>query len=165
MCFEDTRPGGRTATAANGVGDLDELPLETEAVGEVCRERLDAEPLGRVVSRREQVDPELARGRGARLLRLAGEEGVVALVRGPDEVVPGGPGRDGEALDLPVAAAQHERRAPDDACDARGEVVDRDGVDRAAEPDDVERPDGVAPIRAASCALLPRVGWASSARW
>ena len=74
-------------------------------------ERLHAEPLGRVVPGRDQVDPELLRGREAGLLGLAGEERVEPLVGCPDQVVPCCTRRDGEALD-PIRAACGRRAAP-----------------------------------------------------
>ena len=77
----------------------------------MCRQRLDAEALRGVVACRDQVDPELA-GRGpARLLRLAREKRVVALVRGTDEVVAGATARDRHAPDLLVPASEDQRRA------------------------------------------------------
>ena len=76
---------GPTSPLSDRVVDLDELPLEPEALGEVARERLHAEPLGRVVAGGDEVDPELAGGLQARLLGLAGEEQVVALVRRLDQ--------------------------------------------------------------------------------
>ena len=54
-------------------------------------------------------------------------------------------GRDREAPDLTVVAAQHERCAPDRAGDTRGKVFHADCVDRAAEPHDLERADGGRP--------------------
>ena len=85
----------RTTTASSssgtsdGVLDRKELPFEAEALGQPLRERLHAEPLGRVVAARDEVDPELACGLQARLLRLAGEEEVVALVRRADQLAAG----------------------------------------------------------------------------
>ena len=106
-------PGRADRNGSNGVRDLDVVPGEAEALGEVGRERLHPELLRRMVPRGKQVDPELAGGRGAGLLRLAGEERVVALVRRLDEVVAGGAGRDGEASDLarrPAGRAVRDRR-------------------------------------------------------
>jgi lipoprotein signal peptidase len=51
------RPSGG---ASHGVLDREELPFETEALRQPLRERLYAEPLGRVVTARDEVDPELA---------------------------------------------------------------------------------------------------------
>ena len=48
-------------------------PLDREGGGEVLGEGLDAEALGGVVSRGEEVNPELLRGCGIRLFRLTGE--------------------------------------------------------------------------------------------
>ena len=45
---------------SHGVLNRQELPFETEAVRQPLRERLHAEPLGRVVTAREEMDPELA---------------------------------------------------------------------------------------------------------
>jgi lipoprotein signal peptidase len=50
-------PSGRSS---HGVLDREELPFETEVLRQPLRERLYAEPLGRVVTAREEVDPELA---------------------------------------------------------------------------------------------------------
>ena len=93
------------------VRDLQELPLELEALREVARERLHAEPLGRVVAGRDEVDAELARGLEARLLGLAGEEEVVALVRRLDQVAAAAAARDRDALDLLGAGGEDDRLA------------------------------------------------------
>ena len=56
----------RTTTASSssgtsdGVLDRKELPFEAEALGQPLRERLHAEPLGRIVAARDEMDPELA---------------------------------------------------------------------------------------------------------
>jgi pimeloyl-ACP methyl ester carboxylesterase len=50
----------RLPRQSDGIRQLDEEPLDPEAVGEVGGEGLDAEPLGRVVPSRDEVDPELA---------------------------------------------------------------------------------------------------------
>ena len=100
-------------TASDRVRHLDVAPLEVEALGEMRGERLDAEALGRVVAGCDQVDAELARRRPARLLRLAGQQRVEALVRRPDEVVTRAARRDRKAPDLPVSAGEDERRALD----------------------------------------------------
>src|SRR3954453_19333754 len=81
--------GGKTAaisrgTHLDGILDLEVLPLQGEAGGEMLGKRLDAEPLGRMVPRRDEGDPELARGVEARLLRLARQEQVVARARRGD---------------------------------------------------------------------------------
>ena len=52
-----------------------------------------------------------------RLLGLAGEERVEALVGGADQVVAGGPGRDGEAPDPLGAGREDERLAPESVGD------------------------------------------------
>ena len=82
------------------------------------RERLDAESLGRMVAGRDQVDAELPRGGEVRLLGLAREERIEALVGGPDQVVTGGAGRDGEALD-PLGAVREDERLPVDRVASR----------------------------------------------
>src|SRR5262245_43627520 len=71
-------PGGYSPapTTSNGVRELDELPLESEAVRESFRERLHAEPFGRVVTGGDEGDAELTREVEARLLRLAGKKDV-----------------------------------------------------------------------------------------
>ena len=86
-------------------------PLDRERVGEVRGERLDAEPLGRVVAGGDQVDAELLRGRVVRLLGLAGEERVEALVGGADQVVARCTRRDREAPDPVGPVAEDERLA------------------------------------------------------
>ena len=98
--------------ALDRVLDLDELPLEREALGEVARERLHAEPLGRVVAGCDEVDPELAGGLQARLLGLAGEEEVVALVRRLDQLAAGAARADRDPLDPLRAVREDERLAP-----------------------------------------------------
>jgi hypothetical protein len=45
---------------SHGVLDREELPFEIETLRQPLRERLYAEPLGRVVTARDEVDPELA---------------------------------------------------------------------------------------------------------
>jgi hypothetical protein len=39
------------------VREVDELPLEVELLGQTLREGLDTDPFGRVVARRDEVDP------------------------------------------------------------------------------------------------------------
>ena len=92
-------------------------------------ERLDAEALGCVMAGRDEVDAELLRGREVRLLGLARQEGVEALVRGPDQVVAGGAGRDGEALDPVGPVGEDERLPVDRVAHPRGQLVDRDAVE------------------------------------
>jgi lipoprotein signal peptidase len=58
-------PDRTTATSASsrtsdGVLDRKELPFEAEMLGQPLRERLHAEPFGRVVAARDEMDPELA---------------------------------------------------------------------------------------------------------
>ena len=90
-----------------------------EALGEVARERLDAQPLGRVVTGRDEVDAELARGLQARLLRLAREEEVVALVRRLDQLAAGRTRADRDPLDPLRAVREDERLAADGLADPR----------------------------------------------
>ena len=94
--------------------DVDEAPLEAEPLREALGQRLDAEALGRVVPRGDQMDAELAGGRRARLLGLAGEQRVVALVGGLDQIRGRAAGRDRDPTDLVLAPAR--ARA---ACDPR----------------------------------------------
>ena len=58
------------------VGKIEEPDLEAEALAEEFAQRAHAEPLGRVVSRREEVHPVLERTMLDPLARLAGDEGV-----------------------------------------------------------------------------------------
>jgi hypothetical protein len=51
---------GQSRGLSHGVLNRQELPFETEALRQTLRERLHAEPLGRVVTARDEVDPELA---------------------------------------------------------------------------------------------------------
>ena len=51
------------------VVDLVVAPLDRERVGEMLREGLNAEPLGRMVTRGDQVDAEFLRGREAILAK------------------------------------------------------------------------------------------------
>ena len=48
----------------------------------------------------EEVDAELARGVQCRLLRFAGDERVIAFVRGLDQTCAAAPRDHGDALDL-----------------------------------------------------------------
>ena len=73
-------------------------------------EGLNAEPLGRMVPRGDQVNAQLLGGGGVRLLGLTGEERVEALVGGADQVVAGGSGCDREAAD-PLGPAVEARAA------------------------------------------------------
>ena len=75
---------------------------------------------------RDEVDPELARGLEARLLGLAGEEEVVALVRGVDQVAAGRARADRDPLDPLRAVREDERLAADRLADAGGELLDAD---------------------------------------
>ena len=122
----------RGAWSLDRVLDLVVAPLDRERVCEMRGERLDAEPLGRVVAGGDQVDAELLRGGEVRLLGLAGEERVEALVGGADQVVAGGTGRDGEAPDPLGAVGEDERLAVESVGDARRQLLDREAVERAA---------------------------------
>ena len=114
----------RARRSLDGVLDREELPLEVEALRQAPRERLHAEPLGRVVTAGDEVDPELAGGVQARLLGLAGEEEVVALVGGADQLVAGAAGADRDALD-PFGAVREDRRlAAERLADAVEELLD-----------------------------------------
>ena len=88
----------------------------------------------------DEVDPELAGGLQARLLRLAGEEEVVALVGGVDQVAAGGARADRDALDPVRAVREDERLAADRLADTGGELVDAERLaQRPALPDLGER--------------------------
>ena len=95
-------------------------------VGEVARQCLHAEPLGRVVAGGDEVDPELAGDLQARLLGLAGEEEVVALVRRLDQRAPRPTRADRDPLDLLRPVREDERLAPahglPDAADELGDA-------------------------------------------
>ena len=79
-----------------------------------------------------EVDAELARGVQARLLRLPGEEGVVARVRRLDQVVARRAGRDRDPLD-PLRAMREDRRvALHGAQDPLLEVLDAARLGEAA---------------------------------
>src|SRR5215211_943304 len=113
---------------SDGVGDLDELPIEAEASRELTRERLHAEPLGRVVPGGNEVDPKLPRRLQRRLLGFARDEEVVALVRGLDDVVAGGAGRDRDALDPLRPVREDKRLALDGLLDPAHDVRDPSGL-------------------------------------
>ena len=108
------RVGAHAQARLDRVLDRDELPLEREPLGEVARERLHAEPLGRVVAGGDEVDPELTGGLQARLLGLAGEEEVVAFVRCPDQLAAGAARADRDPLDPLRPVREDERLAADD---------------------------------------------------
>src|SRR5215831_18793894 len=95
-------------TTSNGIRELDELPLEFEAVGEPCRERLHTEPLGRVVTGGDEGDAELACEVEARLFRLARQEQVVALGRSLRQVAAAAARDDRHALDEVRSLSEHE---------------------------------------------------------
>ena len=128
-------------------------------------ERLDAEALRRVVAGCDQVDAELPRCGEARLLGLAGEERVEALVRGADQVVAGRAGRDGEALDPLRAVGEDERLAVERVGDARRQLRDREAVERAGDPDAAERALRRRADPARELRGVAELAWASRARW
>src|SRR5215217_6837588 len=69
----------RGGPRSDRVRDVDPEVLDTEALGEPVAQAVDPERLGRVVAGGDEVDARLARVRHDVLLRLAGDEGVVAL--------------------------------------------------------------------------------------
>src|SRR5690349_2421409 len=91
------------------------------------------------MARGDQVDAELLRGRVVRLLGLAGEKRVEALVSGADQVVARGAGGDGEPRDPVRAGAEHEWLAPERVEDTSGQLGDREVYHRAAEAEAAER--------------------------
>ena len=58
-CLDALARAGR-GLPLDRVLDREELPFEVEALGQPLRERLHAEPLGRIVTARDEMDPELA---------------------------------------------------------------------------------------------------------
>src|SRR4029079_9892711 len=93
---------------------------------EVPAERLDPEALRRVVTGRDEVDPELLGGRVVRLLRLAREESVEALVVVADQVVARCTGRDRETLDPRWPEREDDRLARNRLAHPRRPLLDRD---------------------------------------
>ena len=83
----------------------------SNSLGEPARERLDAEPLRRVVAAGDEVDAELSCRHHRRLGRLAGEEGVVAGRRGGGEQPGGATGHDRHAPDLVRPVQEGQRLA------------------------------------------------------
>ena len=81
---------------------------------------------------RDEVDPELPRRLQRRLLGLARQEEVVALVRRFDQVVAGGAGRDRDSLDALRPMREHERLALHGALDPARELLDRRRARRAS---------------------------------
>ena len=149
----------------DGVLDREELPLEAEALRQPLRERLHAEPLGRVVTARDEVDPELACRLQARLLRLAREVEVVALVRRADQLAARAARADRDALDPLRAMREDERVAVEQPRDAADELLDADRLgSRPPWPTSPNGRSGSTPSASASSALLPISGCASSAR-
>src|SRR5437660_296645 len=127
------------------VCQLDELPVDAESLRDPCRESLDAEPFGRVVAGRDEVDCELARGHHRRLGRLARDQRVIALASRLGQMPRRAAGHDRDVLDSGGPFGEHERLAADRAGDARDQVVDgepaREGAtdtDRRERPVDLE---------------------------
>src|SRR5580765_5159179 len=73
----------------------------------------------------EEVDAELAGGVQSRLLRLAGDEGVVSPVRRLDQPRPAAACHDRDALDPRRALGEDERLASGRVSEPRRELVDR----------------------------------------
>src|SRR6266508_5297817 len=113
--------------ALDRIRQLDELPLESEPLGQPGRQRLDAETLGRVVAGGDERDPELAREMQARLLPLAGQEEVVPLGGRLGQVPAGPAGDDRDALDGVGAYREDERLCADALADAGEEGLERFG--------------------------------------
>src|SRR4051812_30335217 len=103
---------GRRRGALNGILDVDELPFERKLVGQPRSERLNAERLGCVVAAGEEVDAELAGGLQGRLLGLARDEGVEALVRGLDQPRSAAAGDDRDTFDPLGPRGEDERLGP-----------------------------------------------------
>src|SRR6185503_283670 len=95
-----TREYSLEPMCSNWVGELDELPLEIEALGELLGQRDDAQPLGRVVARRDEGDSKLLGEVEGRLGRLAGEVQVVAGCGGLREVLAAAAGDDRHSLEV-----------------------------------------------------------------
>ena len=105
-------------------------------LGERARKRLDAEPLGRVVPGGDEMDPELPRSLEARLLRLARQEEIEAIVRGLDQVVARAAARDRDSLHALRPVREDERLPAGDAANPVDELVDRERLrEPAREPD------------------------------
>src|ERR1043166_7405110 len=77
------------------------------------------------------MNAELARGRQGRLLRLAGDERVVALVRGLDETRAAAARDHRDALDPPGPLREDDRSAPGRRLEPPRQLVDRDGLGEA----------------------------------
>src|SRR5581483_11832100 len=134
---QDT-PSRRCAQTLDGSRQVDELPLELEALGELLRQRLDAELLGRVVPRGDEGDGELARVVQGRLGGLARQVQVVALGRGVREVTRRAAGKDRDARKVGRPFREDERLRVDPFADPRDEVLERRGDSAADSP--VEEP-------------------------
>ena len=125
---ENTPPA---ATCSNGIRELDELPLQVEAIRESRGQRLHAEALGRVVAGGDERDPELAGEVKARLLRLAGQEQVEARRGRLREVAAAAARDDRNALDLVRAFLEDQRLGRDPFPNACEERFDRSPVQAA----------------------------------
>src|SRR5829696_2667135 len=114
---------------------------DPEALREQLAEAPDAVRLGRVVPRRDEVDPGLPRVGHDVLLRLAGEERVVALRDRPWELARRAAGDDGDAPDGRRSAVEDQRlAAAAGGGDAPGELGERHRLgERAAASDAAER--------------------------
>ena len=153
--------------ALDRVFELEELPLETEALREVPRERLHAEPLRRVVTGGDEVDAELARGRAGSAPRARPSgRGRSPRARRRSGRCRRRPSRSRRARSAPGRgrrrAARGRRRR------RRARRTRRSRSARRAVPPSPTSPKGRSrstPSAAASCALLPSSGCASSARW
>ena len=185
--LEDTPPRGRSAIACRRRGIVFLSATDARRAERLTRGSRSRRSATRARSARRDGPrapaPRSARSRGgrprsggcrargrrpqARLLRLAGEEGVVALVRRLDRSWPAAPVDTARRCDL-VPGRPGRRAAggrPPRATRA-ARLVERRRLDRARRRRRSPKvPTGIAPIRAASCALLPSVGCASSARW
>ena len=99
-----------------------------------------------------------------RLLGLARQQRVEALVRGADQVVAGCAGRDGEALD-PVRPVREDERLPVDGVrHPRRQLADREPVEGAGEAEVAERAVGPSPRSAPPAARRCRASCARRAR-
>ena len=123
-----------------------------------ARQRLDAEPLGRVVAGGDEVEPELAGEVERRLGGLAGQEEVVALARRLGRVAGGAARDDRHALDGRRAlqergrlAAEHARTPGDERRGSTG-GSSRPPTPRLVNGVSTRRP---ARVRAARCCRSP----------
>src|SRR6188472_1982938 len=130
-------------TTSNRVRQVDELPLEPEALSESLRERLDAELLGRIVARRDHRHAELLREVERRLRRLARQIEAVPLPRCLEQVPLAAAGHDRDAARLLRAVAEDERARVDPLPDppqqllagVGGAAADADALERRVDGD------------------------------